>query len=487
MVVTVHLAGAASATGAQQTQSTITAAEQLRQEGRYAEAADSLLAYLRTNPGDMGVHWRAAQLLHQAGLEDAAALQYDAAVGLAPADPWLRLEYADLLVSLGRFDQAGSMALAVAESRESLDEARARALTLLGTLAYWRGDLSSAVGSLEAALTLDPDREDAAHTLAEIREITRPWARLALERMDDNQPYRRARVELGGGLFLTPLWTAELDLVPRVLDQPAAGGVESAVRESGEARVTLNGYLPGARVEVTAGLGGVLQGEAAWIGHAGLTVRLPQQLRLRARVERVRYLWTTASADTLLFLEPVELALSRAEHPRWAGEVAVRREAFPDGNRVSSAHAWLLAPVVPGLRMGAAASWQDASETRWSLALERYVPYYTPEEQRIASILAEVRVPLGSATARLNGSWGAWARERAPMPDASSPGNSPGGPSLVFEERSYTPWNVTASLDAPAGERLSLHIEAERRETAFYDLTRGSVAVLIHLGRPSRR
>ena len=74
----------------------------------------------------MGVHWRAAQLLHQAGLEDAAALQYDAAVGLAPADPWLRLEYADLLVSLGRFDQAGSMALAVAESRESLDEARAR-------------------------------------------------------------------------------------------------------------------------------------------------------------------------------------------------------------------------------------------------------------------------------------------------------------------------------------------------------------------------
>lgn len=469
----------------QETPRAVSVAERLQEEGRYSEAADTLLAHLRTHPSDVGVRWRAAQLLHRAGRSEAAAEQYEATVTLNPTDPWLRLEYADLLASFGQLQPARSMALPVAESGAAPDAARTRALTLLGTWAYWRGDLTAAVRHFEAALTMDPDQSDARRQLHEIQAVTRPWARLSLEGMDDNQPYRRGRGELELGVFINPLWTAALELVPQVMDPTVDGGAEPGTRTAVEARATLSGFLPAARLDVTAGFGGVRQDESTWTGHAGLGVRLPGRLTLEGRAARERYLWTTASADALLMVESVELSLERADHPGWAGEAVVQHESFPDGNGVATAYAWLLAPVAPGFRVGWAVSWQDAEESRWEPAVERYVPYFTPLEQRVSSALAEVTVPLGAAVARLNGSWGVWAREEVPGSSGSLPGNAPGRARAA--ERSYTPWSVVATLDAPAGEGISLRMEGERRATAFYTLTRGNLALVLRLGGASPR
>jgi hypothetical protein len=189
--------------------------------------------------------------------------------------------------------------------------------------------------------------------------------------------------------------------------------------------------------------------------------------------ERERYLWTLASADTLLVLERVALTLGRPDHAGWAGEAALRRETFPDGNALTSASAWILAPVAPGVRIGWAASLADARETRWSPGPGRYLPYYTPEEQHVQSLLAELGAPLGRASVRVSGRYGVWATEQAP-----AAGSSP----LAFVERSYHPWSATAGLEAPATDELTVYVQAERSATAFYALTRASVALLVRLG-----
>jgi hypothetical protein len=235
-------------------------------------------------------------------------------------------------------------------------------------------------------------------------------------------------------------------------------------------------------VDVGAGVGAAFQDGSTWTGHLEAGLRLPRSVRLEARAERERYLWTVASADTLLPLERVELVLDRAGHPGLAGKVALGRETFPDGNAVTTAYAWLLAPILPGLRLGWAASWQDARESRWSPVVERYEPYFTPEEQAVQSALAEVLLPLGNGSLRLNGSYGVRATEGAP---GVAPGQ--GRPAVAFTERAYTPWSAVARLDAPVADRLRVEAEVERRETSFYTLNRGSLGLVLRFGRTDGR
>lgn len=480
---------------AQDTPPAIAAAERLQDQGSYERAAEVLLGYLRTHPDDAGIRWRAAQLLQSAGRTDAAIEQYGHAVSLDPAEPWLRLEYADLLVASERFDEARSVVGPVARTGEPPREARLQALTLLGTLAWWRGDLSTAVERFEAVLAMDPGREAAARPLGQIRAFTRPWLRLELGGIDDNQPYRRGRAVVEAGVFLDPLWRLRLEVTPAALDPPPLDPTASTtgdLRTTGRVLAEVSGFLPDARLELTFGAGGLLQGESSeWLGVASLGVRLGGGVRLRGRAERERYLWTAESADTLLMVERLEVALDRAAHPGWAGQLVYRHESFPDGNPVRTAFGWILAPLASNLRLGGALSWQDSDESRWSQEVGRYSPYFTPEEQRVVSALAEVAIPLGSATARINGRWGVWARERTPnaTPDTSSTGPrvtppvGTGAPTLSFVERAYTPWSVRLTLDAPLGGDTSLRLEAERETTAFYELNRALVSLRIPFGR----
>ncbi len=80
---------------------------------------------------------------------------------------------------------------------------------------------------------------------------------------------------------------------------------------------------------------------------------------------------------------------------------------FP--NRVSTAYAWVLAPVVPSrIRLGYSFSWADAQETRWTR--DRYEPYFTPNDEVVHSALAELSAQAGRLSLKLNGTLGIWAR-----------------------------------------------------------------------------
>lgn len=470
----------------QEVPASVAAAERLEREGRWGEAADSLLSYLRLDPNDGGVRWRAAQLLHRAGRTDEALGQYETAGALLPNDPWLRLEHAEVLGSTGAFERAAALIVPLADAPDPV--VRGRALTLLGTLAYWGGDLPAAVDHFEAALALDPTSVEAARQLAEIRAATRPWLRLSLQGMEDNQPYRRGHGELEGGLFLTPLWSAAVAVVPRVLDPGAPAGRGPRSHGTTEAAVMLAGFLPAARLDLTLAAGAAIQEDVTWTGEATLARGLGRGLRLRATAERDRYLWTTSSADTLLMVDGLEVALDAAASPRWAGEAVLHVARFPDGNTVRTAYGWLLAPLAPVLRAGASVAWEDAEETRWSPALDGYAPYFTPERQRTVSVLGELALPLGAATLRASGSWGVWARELAPSGVAvGRPGNAPDRTAVIFDERAFTPWSARAALDLPAGDHLTLHAEAERAATAFYRLTRAGLAVVVRPGAAAPR
>lgn len=442
-----------------QTPPEIEAAQALQEAGEYAAAADALRPYLQRFPGDSGTRWLFGRLLHWAGAHREARTAYETVLTGTPNDPWLNLEYAEVLVALGELGRARSVLSAVTD---------------------W--------GPSQAAA-------EAARGLRDIGFLTRPWTSLGLGVLDDNQPYRRYEGKLEAGFFLHPLWTLSAGGNPRVLD-PGDN------RTAGNAWGQLSGSIPALGLSLSARVGGSFQGGgtpqgklvlqssgSAFIGKGEIGLKLPGDLTLTAAAERSRYLWTAASVDSLVMVNTIEAKLGRADAPGWAGEAVVQRGTYDDNNHVSTAYAWVLAPVVPSrLRLGYSISRAEADETRWvevrhggSLDLGatipgRYAPYFTPNQEMVHSALAELSAQAGVLSLKLHGTVGFHATEQAPViivtglePDPPPLATAEIG-TLFFYERSFTPWRGTLNATLPVSDALTLTGTLEAWETAYYEV-----------------
>lgn len=460
-----------------QDESSVEVARQLMEDGNLEAASDSLRAQLRIDPQNGTAYWLLGRALYWMKRGPEALEQYKAAVSLQPADPWLRVEYAEVLLSLGERSRARSTLEDVLADRIPA-AAEAEALALLGRLAYWGGDYNRAVRLFEGALERDPGHRAAQTELGEIRAATRPWFRMGAGVRDDNQPYRRYRGAIEAGAYIAPLWAFRLEAVPRVLQT----NVDAAV---GAVSVGVSGYMPSLRLELTGRLGAWLTRDyevasAPWTAIGGLGLRLPAATTLRAEASRRRYLGTRASADTFVMVRTVDLRLDRAASPGWAGEGVARHESFPDGNVVRTAYAWLLAPLLPQLRLGYSVAWQNADESRWTASSGAvgdgyYDPYFTPDRVRTHAVLAELLLPLEPTAVRIDGSYGFHAAAGEPTSAIAGVGTPGRGPR--FDGQHYSPWRLGAEVVLPVTAGVNLRLAGERERTTYYELTHVALAI----------
>lgn len=315
-----------------------------------------------------------------------------------------------------------------------------------------------------------------------------PWLTAELSAAHDNQPRDALRLRVEYGRFVLPNATLAGHATGSLWDARAAG------EESATAEVGATGTVG------WGGFGVALTGSALLGTPTDATTELPvladAQLRFqpgadvsfRARLTRDRYTATSASLDTLVLVHGVELALDRAAAPGWAGELVARREWFDDGNPVSTAFGWLLAPLSRGtghaVRAGYGVGWQDSDASNW-VAVEtsrggpgpavgaqpaevpgRYDPYYTPHDVVTHTALANVALALGDGWLVLDGAYG-YGTEIAPTLRS----NAAGTVVLQFSERSFTPYRATARWNMPLGDLTSLELRSEHSRTPFYRLT----------------
>jgi len=311
----------------------------------------------------------------------------------------------------------------------------------------------------------------------------RPWLAADSRLEHDSQSRTALRLDAQHGRYLTPALTAGLQVG---VSHIAAPGISTS---SGSA--SLSGTLGIAPIrlglEASAGVAGGLPGDDAVVPvfMASSSLNLGAGVAVRGRAVRERYTATVASLDTALLSTRVEFALDRSAAPGWAGEAVVRRETFGDGNPISTAYAWLLAPVSRAtghaLRVGYGAAWQDTPESRWVMdpgnipggpggppreLRGRYAPYYTPHDVVTHSGLANAAVAMGAAWLIADGSVGVHATELAPVLFGSPIGGEP--VELTFYERRFTPWRSSLSLVTPIGGETLLTAAAEFSRSAYY-------------------
>jgi tetratricopeptide (TPR) repeat protein len=464
-------------------------AQQLTKAGDFAAAARILRAHLAHQPGDIDAARLLGQTLYWAGDTGGARAVYEAALQRHPGHHGLQLDYARMLVETGDAGRARLLLVPLIDA----PDARAQARMLLGTLAYWEGDLTSAARLFSAALASDPANADAGRQLHEIRTATPPWARVAFAAWHDDQPLDWRGLELEAGFFAAPLTPIRARLEPR---RYGTGGA-SWMMWRAEAEV--RHYVPGARLELELA-GGALQRtidgarSTAMTGRSSAGFRLPHHVKILGRVERRPYLYTTASLETPVMVNAAAAEL-HLNHPRgWLGQAAVERQQYPDGNALRTAYAWMLVPIVRAggadLQAGYVFSTEDADESRFvpaDAALDvpgLYEPYYTPARVVKHAAIGATALRLSPrATLRAGGSVAIRATEDAPV-FVQAPG---GLSSRVFEPRAFTPWDARASLDVAAGDRATIALSGETGRSAYYQWARAGVGVTWRFTSGARR
>ncbi len=439
-------------------------AMRLRDTGAYAQAAQLLAPHVSAHPEDADAARMLGQLLYWDGQFEAARQAYEAALMYHEGDPWLRLDYARMLVEL--YDERSSRPLLQAMLRE--EATRTEATVLLATLDYWSGDLSHAVRRLRDVLARDPRHARAQHLLFEIRTLTAPVLRAGLTLLRDNQPLQRGSVSLGAEMHLTPLSTVAVRVEPARFDGALAPVVTLVAAHLTQAwpRRRLQAEVAGGLVHRST------SGDADWTGRATLGLRPISTLYVAATVERAPYLRTRASLTDPVIARSGRLQIDL--EGGWRGQAAAEQTWYPDDNVLVTVYAWLLAPAlqvgVVGIGPGYGFSFQDARESRFISGATGgvYDAYHTPEQARVHSALALLTLqPYQALRLEVNGSYGFLASDVSPfaLGSAQTPAENPP------PRRRYTPWTVRGGLTVKASSALEVTVTAAYGRTVYYETT----------------
>ena len=463
-------------------------AERFRTEGDLDAAVSVLRDHLTRQPNDGDAARLLAQTLYWQHDVAGAERAYEEALRRHPEDSTLRLQYGRMLVETRAWNRARVLLTPLVQQPAThLD-----ATMLLGTMAYWQGNLTEAKALFADVVAQTPDHAEARRLLQEIATLSASWVRVAAGLRHDDQPLDRFGGGFEAGWFTTPLVPVTIRVEPlafRLTDE--------RVRRLWSTEAGVSTFFPHSRLELEAA-GGVLRRDGdvdamTWTGRAGGGIRAGSKVILRGRVERRPYLNTTASLDVPVMVQSARGLINWTDPRGWLAEAGVDVQRFPDENVVRNAYGWLLAPLVHAsrgeLQAGYAWGWANARESRFVLASPvqaippadptfdlsgRYVPYFTPDDQMAHSVTAAASIGASDGTnLRVSGSYAIRATEQAPFFTVIN-----GVVTRLSYERTYSPWTGRATLTAPVGSRVRIGIGGEVGRTAFYEWASADLYVL---------
>jgi hypothetical protein len=438
------------------------------------KGAEAILREVLAREPENGDGIRAlAQILYWTHDNAGATALYERGIALHPEDRSLKLDYGRMLVETLFNSRAREILTPLLDDADS----RSRAATLLGTLSYWEGDLTSAARMFRAA-SADSSAADARRMLGEIRAASSPWASLEASGAHDDQPLNVLRAILTAGMFLDPLTTLSISARPDRLESDDS--VSAVVTR---AEVALSHHAAGSRMDVRLAAGVVNHASdpgvstTDWTARGGLRVRVSDDVALEGRADRSPYLYTVASVAQPTMSQSFATVVAFANARGWMAEAAGTLSRFEDDNSVRGAYAWALAPVARSetaiLRAGYSLSYQDAAESRYKIADRSYAPYYTPQNIVTHSLLASTQLrPSPGTSFTLRGGYG-FASEDAPVPLTTG-----------LAKRRFHPWDAHAAIDASLSELAKLTVFADATKTAFYTWVSAGALVSVKLRKP---
>ena len=380
-----------------------------------------------------------------------------------------KLGLARVVMWQGRYAEA----IALFAELDGIDALEGRA-----TAEYWSGDYRSAARHFRRVLALDPDRELARKSLAEIESTARPSQRIWTGGTTDDQPLDTLRGGVEATFFSDPLtrWTVAASgyrLEAERFGREASG---ESVRLANETK--FRGWTLGAALGVFAYPDGVRRP----IG--GASVRW-QQFTLR-----IDHAPELASATSLVTHAASTTTALRWDYDRsWLAAAEVSHRRYSDGNDGRALVAYAVAPLRRNAWTfwgGASLALRDTSESRFGVTAisstldggvfhyryrGEYDPYWTPDDLADARAVVAVERRFARGDVKLHAD-GGYARDRGRGfgPDAGATPFPPQTFAFSFD-RTYHPWRAGVIGGVTIGGGLRFEAGVERSATVDYRVT----------------
>jgi tetratricopeptide (TPR) repeat protein len=372
-----------------------------------------------------------------------AEVLYRRIVAAQPDSAEARLGLARVVMWQGRYGEAISLFAGL----DGVDAIEGRA-----TAQYWGGDHRAAARGFRRVLAIDPRRELARRSLAEIESAAVPSQRVIVRGATDDQPLDMLRGEVSATFYsdVQTQWSATVGHYEMDAERVASGAYAGITNET-----TVRAWTFGA----SAGLFTFPDGVRQPVG--GASVR---RGALTLRVERHPEL---ASAPSLTTHVASTAATFRWDWNRnWLASAELTHRSYSDHNEGRAAAAFVLIPFRHHdwtLWSGASVSLRDTDESRFTLA-GRYDPYWTPDDLREARAVLALERKLARGSMKVHADAG-HARDRGR--DRGVPFN-----------RSYSPWRAGITADYALGGRLRLEAGVDRSITVDYRVTSFHVSLV---------
>jgi tetratricopeptide (TPR) repeat protein len=346
------------------------------------------------------------------------------------------------------------------------------------TAEYWSGDFRSAARDFRRVLALDPNRELARKSLAEIESTARPSQRVTIDGSTDDQPLDALRGEVAATFFSDPLtrWTVAASRYRFEAERFGRRSDGEAVSIANETKIR------DWTLAATLGVFTFPDGVRRPIGGASARWRW-----LSLRVDRTPELASATSLDTHAASTTTALRWDRDREWLAAAEISHRR--YSDGNEGRAAIAYAVAPLRRNawtLWAGASAALRDTDESRFGITAisstldgatfryqyrGEYDPYWTPDDLAEGRVVLAVERRFARGGVKLHGD-GGYARDRGRTFGPGS-GTTPFPPqTFAFAfDRTYHPWRAGLTADVALTPTLRFETGVERSATVDYRVT----------------
>ncbi|HEX5625740.1 MAG TPA: tetratricopeptide repeat protein [Saprospiraceae bacterium] len=471
---------------AQSHSDTLALARELKSQGELKNASRLLEAWTLSHPRDMQAFWLFAQTAFWRKKFDHSIRLYKKAISLEDHNLYLKLDFAEQLLQLGRINAARK----ILDGLNDQEKNDPHAQYLQARRLYGSGKLKSAHHLANRAV--QSGSMAAPGLLKEIHSLRTPWLTLDGQYDHDSQPLDQLQSSLSIGRYHSN-W---LDWNTGLRHQRFDADSVSANTTSWYAGNRFHFPRTGTSFGINGGLHVSKNEKTNGIYQFDFTQKLPMFFQFSAAFSEKPYRNTSSSIDTFIPWKQAQFALEW-RHPMeiWikaGGQV----DRFSDHKGLRSWWAWALSPPLKNNWfngcIGYAFSLANAEDSRFTSvkSLDQllnpwdstadikgyYHPYFTPKDMTIhnALLLLEGRSKKGIHLT-LRGSYGIHASTQNPYLFLDKDENGSLFIARGFHKTKFNPFECHLSARIPLHSHLNLEASYRFARIFFYDLHSAAV------------